>query len=37
MNGEYDFGSQPAARIMGDAIYTMRRMNRAVRRWRYGA
>lgn len=37
MSGEYDYWSQPSARIIGDAIYGLRALQRTIRRWRYGA
>ena len=37
MTGEYDYWSKPSARIMGDAIYGLRSLQRTIRRWRYGA
>jgi hypothetical protein len=36
MTGEYDCWTQTSGRVMGDAIYALRRMQRAVRHWRYG-
>ena len=36
MAGEYDFWTRRSARLMGDAIYGLRGIQRMVRRWRYG-
>jgi hypothetical protein len=35
-SGEYDYCSQPSARIIGNAIYALRSLQRTIRRWRYG-
>jgi hypothetical protein len=35
--GEYDYWSQPSARIIGHAIDALRGVQRTIRRWRYGA
>jgi hypothetical protein len=35
-NEEHDYWSHPSARIMGDALYAVRDLQRSIRRWRYG-
>jgi Acetyltransferase (GNAT) domain len=35
MTGEYDHWSKPSARIMGDAVYGLRSLQRTIRRWRH--
>jgi hypothetical protein len=37
MTGEYDCWTQMSGRVMGDAIYGLRGLQRAIRHWRYGA
>jgi Acetyltransferase (GNAT) domain len=36
MNGEYDYWAQSSARLIGDAVYGLRAIQRGIRRWRYG-
>jgi hypothetical protein len=36
LSGEYDCWSRPSARLIGDAIYALRGLQRTMRRWRYG-
>jgi len=36
MTGEYDYWTHTSARFMSDCIYSLRDIQRAIRRWRYG-
>lgn len=36
MTGEYDYWTQTSGRLLGDAIYGLRGLQRSIRHWRYG-